>query len=299
MKIDERQALINAEYLDEVQEDRVHSFDETSDNLVIQHVFELKDHISYGILKQELIDTLERDKYPLLLDGDINNVVRIMSENIENLPLEDVNDKYFLSAVKEEIRTIVLDHLKDTYDITYNINENESFIDLEKIADLYEFFVIRKLDNIYKFYYSIISMTFFDKLIEKEEDREELILALKQYLVRLSPKLTLENFDELTTNKITMDLLTNFFNNKSMIINSGISNIEGMSSFLNFLTTINDGEVVSDSIREMFYNFGGYEGIEFDDSGTFRKYFDCIEELENSNDLLVMLSTKVFDDFGI
>jgi hypothetical protein len=54
--------------------------------------------------------------------------------------------------------------------------------------------------------------------------------------------------------------------------------------------------MVSDRIREMFYNFGGYEGIEFDDNESFKNYFECLMELENANELLVTLASKVFED---
>ncbi len=46
----------------------------------------------------------------------------------------------------------------------------------------------------------------------------------------------------------------------------------------------------------MFYNFGGYEGLDFDDEETFKKYFECISELDNANQLVVTLSSRVFTE---
>ena len=289
-----RNQVINGEYLDEYQTEQEY-YDE-NENTVTKHIFELKDILSYDILKQELIDTLEIDSKPLFLDPISRNIVRIFSENIGNLELVDSEDKFYLNVFKEEIRQLVLEHLRENYQITYNVNESEDYIDLEPIADLYEFFVLRKLNNIFKYYYSIINMSFFDKVVEDEEERKDVVEALKEYLISINDKLMVE--PDSSNHDITMEILGDFFNNRFKIVNSGIMNVIGMSSFLNFIVTNDDGEMVSDRIREMFYNFGGFGGIEFDDNDSFKNYFECLNELENANELLVTLASKVFESMN-
>lgn len=287
----DRMEMINGEYLDVYEEE--FEYDGSSENLVTKHIFEIKDAISYEILKQELIDTLEIDNRPLFLEGNARNIVRIISENIDNLVITDPDDKMYLNTFREEIRQLVLGHMEDSYSITYNINEADDFIDLEPVADLYEFFILRKLKNIFKYYYSIISMKFFDINVTDEE-RPEMVKNLREYLISINEKLIDE--EDLKDSDITMQILGEFFNNKYNIVNSGIINIVGFSSFLNFVLTADDGEMVSDRVREMFYNFGGFKGIEFDDAISFKNYFDCLIELENANELLVLLASKVFQD---
>lgn len=291
----ERNKIINMEYLDEeteVQEYTGSDFD--NNNSVTKHIFELKDLLSYDILKQELIDSFEIDSKPLFLEQNSRNIVRIIGDNIDNLKIDNPEDKFYLDTFREEIRQIVLGHLQENYEITYNINEAEGYIDLDPIADLYEFFVLRKLNNIFKYYYSIISMTFFDEILKKEDERKDAIQDLKEYLISINEKLMVADDDVIDT-EITMETLSEFFNNRFNIVNSGILNVIGMSSFLNFITTHDDGELVSDRIREMFYNFGGFDGLEFDDTESFKNYFECLVELENANELLVLLASKVFE----
>jgi hypothetical protein len=287
-----RNQMVNAEYLDELELNQ--EYNDENENSVTKHIFELRDTLSYDILKQELLDCLEIDNKPLFLEPNSRNIVRIFSENIDNMALENSEDKGYLNTFKEEIRQLVLDHLRDKYQVVYSINEAEEYINLEPIADLYEFFVLRKSNNVFKYYYSIINMSFFDKIVEDKEERELMVQTLREYLISINDKLVVE--EELNDNDITMEILGDFFNNRYKIVNSGIMNVIGMSSFLNFIVTEDNGELVSDRIREMFYNFGGYEGIEFDDTESFKSYFDCLIELENANELLVMLASKVFED---
>lgn len=291
MPENKRDDLIRSISTEEMQTQREYSNED--DNLVVRNIFEIKDLISYEILKQELINSLEQDAYPTFLHPDSNNVIRILSENIDNLEIQDVEDKTYIDMLKTEIRTILLEYLERTYDLKYIINELEPFIDLEPIADLYEFFVIRKLNNIFKYYYSIINMSFFNKIV-KEEEQAELKDGLRQYLISLSD--SFKNDEPIDDQILTMEMLSKFFKNKEKIVNNGISNIVGFSSFLNFLIEENDGEIVSDKIKEMFYNFGGYEGLDFDDEETFKKYFECISELDNANQLVVTLSSRVFTE---
>ena len=291
MPENKRDDLIRSISTEEMQTQREYSNED--DNLVVRNIFEIKDLISYEILKQELINSLEQDAYPTFLHPDSNNVIRILSENIDNLEIQDVEDKTYIDVLKTEIRTILLEYLERTYDLKYTINELEPFIDLEPIADLYEFFVIRKLNNIFKYYYSIINMSFFNKIV-KEEEQEELKDGLRQYLISLSD--SFKNDEPIDDQILTMEMLSKFFKNKEKIVNNGILNIVGFSSFLNFLVEENDGEIVSDKIKEMFYNFGGYEGLDFDDEETFKKYFECISELDNANQLVVTLSSRVFTE---
>ena len=291
MPENKRDDLIRSISTEEMQTQREYSNED--DNLVVRNIFEIKDLISYEILKQELINSLEQDAYPTFLHPDSNNVIRILSENIDNLEIQDVEDKTYIDMLKTEIRTILLEYLERTYDLKYTINELEPFIDLEPIADLYEFFVIRKLNNIFKYYYSIINMSFFNKIV-KEEEQEELKDGLRQYLISLSD--SFKNDEPIDDQMLTMEMLSKFFKNKEKIVNNGILNIVGFSSFLNFLVEENDGEIVSDKIKEMFYNFGGYEGLDFDDEETFKKYFECISELDNANQLVVTLSSRVFTE---
>lgn len=291
MPENKRDDLIRSISTEEMQTQREYSNED--ENLVVRNIFEIKDLISYEILKQELINSLEQDAYPTFLHPDSNNVIRILSENIDNLEIQDVEDKTYIDMLKTEIRTILLEYLERTYDLKYIINELEPFIDLEPIADLYEFFVIRKLNNIFKYYYSIINMSFFNKIV-KEEEQAELKDGLRQYLISLSD--SFKNDEPIDDQMLTMEMLSKFFKNKEKIVNNGISNIVGFSSFLNFLVEENDGEIISDKIREMFYNFGGYEGLDFDDEETFKKYFECISELDNANQLVVTLSSKVFTE---
>lgn len=291
MPENKRDDLIRSISTEEMQTQREYSNED--DNLVVRNIFEIKDLISYEILKQELINSLEQDAYPTFLHPDSNNVIRILSENIDNLEIQDVEDKTYIDVLKTEIRTILLEYLERTYDLKYTINELEPFIDLEPIADLYEFFVIRKLNNIFKYYYSIINMSFFNKIV-KEEEQAELKDGLRQYLISLSD--SFKNDEPIDDQMLTMEMLSKFFKNKEKIVNNGISNIVGFSSFLNFLVEENDGEIVSDKIKEMFYNFGGYEGLDFDDEETFKKYFECISELDNANQLVVTLSSRVFTE---
>lgn len=291
MPENKRDDLIRSISTEEMQIQREYSNED--DNLVVRNIFEIKDLISYEILKQELINSLEQDAYPTFLHPDSNNVIRILSENIDNLEIQDVEDKTYIDVLKTEIRTILLEYLERTYDLKYTINELEPFIDLEPIADLYEFFVIRKLNNIFKYYYSIINMSFFNKIV-KEEEQAELKDGLRQYLISLSD--SFKNDEPIDDQILTMEMLSKFFKNKEKIVNNGISNIVGFSSFLNFLIEENDGEIVSDKIKEMFYNFGGYEGLDFDDEETFKKYFECISELDNANQLVVTLSSRVFTE---
>lgn len=291
MPENKRDDLIRSISTEEMQIQREYSNED--DNSVVRNIFEIKDLISYEILKQELINSLEQDAYPTFLHPDSNNVIRILSENIDNLEIQDVEDKTYIDMLKTEIRTILLEYLERTYDLKYIINELEPFIDLEPIADLYEFFVIRKLNNIFKYYYSIINMSFFNKIV-KEEEQAELKDGLRQYLISLSDNF--KNDEPIDDQILTMEMLSKFFKNKEKIVNNGISNIVGFSSFLNFLVEENDGEIISDKIREMFYNFGGYEGLDFDDEETFKKYFECISELDNANQLVVTLSSKVFTE---
>ena len=287
----DRNQILSAEYLDEYEVEQ--EYDSSNENKVTKHIFELKDILSFDILKQELIDSLEMDNKPLFLDSNARNIVRIFSENIDNLKIENPDDKFYLNTFKEDIRQLVLSYLKENYQITYNINEAEDYIDLNPIADLYEFFILRKLDNIFKYYYSIINMSFFDKVIENEEERNTAVQNLKEYLININDKLI--SGEEVSNINITMEILGDFFNNRFNIVNSGIMNVIGMSSFLNFVIAHDDGEMVADRIREMFYNFGGYEGIEFDDEESFKSYFECLTELENANELLVVLASKVFE----
>ena len=291
MPENKRDDLIRSISTEEMQTQREYSNED--DNLVVRNIFEIKDLISYEILKQELINSLEQDAYPTFLHPDSNNVIRILSENIDNLEIQDVEDKTYIDVLKTEIRTILLEYLERTYDLKYTINELEPFIDLEPIADLYEFFVIRKLNNIFKYYYSIINMSFFNKIV-KEEEQAELKDGLRQYLISLSD--SFKNDEPIDDQILTMEMLSKFFKNKEKIVNNGILNIVGFSSFLNFLVEENDGEIVSDKIKEMFYNFGGYEGLDFDDEETFKKYFECISELDNANQLVVTLSSRVFTE---
>ena len=291
MPENKRDDLIRSISTEEMQTQREYSNED--ENLVVRNIFEIKDLISYEILKQELINSLEQDAYPTFLHPDSNNVIRILSENIDNLEIQDVEDKTYIDVLKTEIRTILLEYLERTYDLKYIINELEPFIDLEPIADLYEFFVIRKLNNIFKYYYSIINMSFFNKIV-KEEEQEELKDGLRQYLISLSD--SFKNDEPIDDQILTMEMLSKFFKNKEKIVNNGILNIVGFSSFLNFLVEENDGEIVSDKIKEMFYNFGGYEGLDFDDEETFKKYFECISELDNANQLVVTLSSRVFTE---
>lgn len=291
MPENKRDDLIRSISTEEMQIQREYSNED--DNLVVRNIFEIKDLISYEILKQELINSLEQDAYPTFLHPDSNNVIRILSENIDNLEIQDVEDKTYIDMLKTEIRTILLEYLERTYDLKYTINELEPFIDLEPIADLYEFFVIRKLNNIFKYYYSIINMSFFNKIV-KEEEQAELKDGLRQYLISLSD--SFKNDEPIDDQMLTMEMLSKFFKNKEKIVNNGILNIVGFSSFLNFLVEENDGEIVSDKIKEMFYNFGGYEGLDFDDEETFKKYFECISELDNANQLVVTLSSRVFTE---
>lgn len=291
MPENKRDDLIRSISTEEMQTQREYSNED--DNLVVRNIFEIKDLISYEILKQELINSLEQDAYPTFLHPDSNNVIRILSENIDNLEIQDVEDKTYIDVLKTEIRTILLEYLERTYDLKYIINELEPFIDLEPIADLYEFFVIRKLNNIFKYYYSIINMSFFNKIV-KEDEQAELKDGLRQYLISLSD--SFKNDEPIDDQILTMEMLSKFFSNKEKIVNNGISNIVGFSSFLNFLVEENDGEIVSDKIKEMFYNFGGYEGLDFDDEETFKKYFECISELDNANQLVVTLSSRVFTE---
>lgn len=291
MPENKRDDLIRSTSTEEMQTQREYSNED--ENLVVRNIFEIKDLISYEILKQELINSLEQDAYPTFLHPDSNNVIRILSENIDNLEIQDVEDKTYIDVLKTEIRTILLEYLERTYDLKYTINELEPFIDLEPIADLYEFFVIRKLNNIFKYYYSIINMSFFNKIV-KEEEQEELKDGLRQYLISLSD--SFKNDEPIDDQILTMEMLSKFFKNKEKIVNNGILNIVGFSSFLNFLVEENDGEIVSDKIKEMFYNFGGYEGLDFDDEETFKKYFECISELDNANQLVVTLSSRVFTE---
>lgn len=291
MPENKRDDLIRSISTEEMQIQREYSNED--DNLVVRNIFEIKDLISYEILKQELINSLEQDAYPTFLHPDSNNVIRILSENIDNLEIQDVEDKTYIDVLKTEIRTILLEYLERTYDLKYIINELEPFIDLEPIADLYEFFVIRKLNNIFKYYYSIINMSFFNKIV-KEDEQAELKDGLRQYLISLSD--SFKNDEPIDDQILTMEMLSKFFSNKEKIVNNGISNIVGFSSFLNFLVEENDGEIVSDKIKEMFYNFGGYEGLDFDDEETFKKYFECISELDNANQLVVTLSSRVFTE---
>ena len=291
MPENKRDDLIRSISTEEMQTQREYSNED--DNLVVRNIFEIKDLISYEILKQELINSLEQDAYPTFLHPDSNNVIRILSENIDNLEIQDVEDKTYIDVLKTEIRTILLEYLERTYDLKYTINELEPFIDLEPIADLYEFFVIRKLNNIFKYYYSIINMSFFNKIV-KEEEQAELKDGLRQYLISLSD--SFKNDEPIDDQILTMEMLSKFFKNKEKIVNNGISNIVGFSSFLNFLIEENDGEIISDKIKEMFYNFGGYEGLDFDDEETFKKYFECISELDNANQLVVTLSSRVFTE---
>ena len=291
MPENKRDDLIRSISTEEMQTQREYSNED--ENLVVRNIFEIKDLISYEILKQELINSLEQDAYPTFLHPDSNNVIRILSENIDNLEIQDVEDKTYIDVLKTEIRTILLEYLERTYDLKYIINELEPFIDLEPIADLYEFFVIRKLNNIFKYYYSIINMSFFNKIV-KEEEQEELKDGLRQYLISLSD--SFKNDEPIDDQMLTMEMLSKFFKNKEKIVNNGILNIVGFSSFLNFLVEENDGEIVSDKIKEMFYNFGGYEGLDFDDEETFKKYFECISELDNANQLVVTLSSRVFTE---
>lgn len=291
MPENKRDDLIRSISTEEMQTQREYSNED--DNLVVRNIFEIKDLISYEILKQELINSLEQDAYPTFLHPDSNNVIRILSENIDNLEIQDVEDKTYIDVLKTEIRTILLEYLERTYDLKYTINELEPFIDLEPIADLYEFFVIRKLNNIFKYYYSIINMSFFNKIV-KEEEQAELKDGLRQYLISLSD--SFKNDEPIDDQMLTMEMLSKFFKNKEKIVNNGILNIVGFSSFLNFLVEENDGEIVSDKIKEMFYNFGGYEGLDFDDEETFKKYFECISELDNANQLVVTLSSRVFTE---
>lgn len=291
MPENKRDDLIRSISTEEMQIQREYSNED--DNLVVRNIFEIKDLISYEILKQELINSLEQDAYPTFLHPDSNNVIRILSENIDNLEIQDVEDKTYIDVLKTEIRTILLEYLERTYDLKYTINELEPFIDLEPIADLYEFFVIRKLNNIFKYYYSIINMSFFNKIVQ-EDEQAELKDGLRQYLISLSD--SFKNDEPIDDQILTMEMLSKFFKNKEKIVNNGISNIVGFSSFLNFLIEENDGEIVSDKIKEMFYNFGGYEGLDFDDEETFKKYFECISELDNANQLVVTLSSRVFTE---
>lgn len=291
MPENKRDDLIRSVSTEEMQTQREYSNED--ENLVVRNIFEIKDLISYEILKQELINSLEQDAYPTFLNPNSNNVIRILSENIDNLEIQDVEDKTYIDVLKTEIRTILLEYLERTYDLKYIINELEPFIDLEPIADLYEFFVIRKLNNIFKYYYSIINMSFFNKIVN-EEEQEELKDGLRQYLISLSD--SFKNDEPIDDQMLTMEMLSKFFKNKEKIVNNGISNIVGFSSFLNFLVEENDGEIVSDKIKEMFYNFGGYEGLDFDDEETFKKYFECISELDNANQLVVTLSSRVFTE---
>lgn len=291
MPENKRDDLIRSISTEEMQTQREYSNED--ENLVVRNIFEIKDLISYEILKQELINSLEQDAYPTFLHPDSNNVIRILSENIDNLEIQDVEDKTYIDVLKTEIRTILLEYLERTYDLKYIINELEPFIDLEPIADLYEFFVIRKLNNIFKYYYSIINMSFFNKIV-KEDEQAELKDGLRQYLISLSD--SFKNDEPIDDQILTMEMLSKFFSNKEKIVNNGISNIVGFSSFLNFLVEENDGEIVSDKIKEMFYNFGGYEGLDFDDEETFKKYFECISELDNANQLVVTLSSRVFTE---
>lgn len=291
MPENKRDDLIRSISTEEMQTQREYSNED--DNLVVRNIFEIKDLISYEILKQELINSLEQDAYPTFLHPDSNNVIRILSENIDNLEIQDVEDKTYIDVLKTEIRTILLEYLERTYDLKYTVNELEPFIDLEPIADLYEFFVIRKLNNIFKYYYSIINMSFFNKIV-KEDEQAELKDGLRQYLISLSD--SFKNDEPIDDQILTMEMLSKFFSNKEKIVNNGISNIVGFSSFLNFLIEENDGEIISDKIKEMFYNFGGYEGLDFDDEETFKKYFECISELDNANQLVVTLSSRVFTE---
>lgn len=285
-----RETLIRSRQAEEMETDRDYTTE--SENLVVRSIFEIKDLISYEILKQELLISLEEDSYPKFIQPNSNNVIRILSDNINNLVIENVEDKTYLDVLKDEIRNIMLDYLDRTYDLRYIINEAEQFIDLEPIADLYEFFIIRKLNNVYKYYYSIINLSFFNKLQVDTDERDELRGILRDYLISLSDNF--DNEEEIDDKTLTMEMLSKFFSNKDKIVNNGISNVVGFSSFLNFLILQNDGEVISDRIRDMFYNFGGYEGLDFDDEETFKKYFECITELENANQLVVNLSSKVF-----
>jgi hypothetical protein len=137
-------------------------------------------------------------------------------------------------------------------------------------------------------------MSFFDKVITEEKQRIEAVKELKEYLISINEKLSIAE-EDISNNEITMEILSDFFNNRFKIVNSEIMNVIGMSSFLNFIVNHDDGELVSDRIREMFYNFGGFGGIEFDDTESFRNYFECLVELENANELLVILASKVFE----
>lgn len=286
----DRKMMTNAEYLDEYSPEQ--EYNDENENKVTQHIFELKDILSYDILKQELIDSLEIDSKPLFQEPNARNIVRIFSENLENLNIVDSDDKYYLNTFREEIRQIVLEHLKENYQISYNINEAEDYIDLTPIADLYEFFILRKLNNIFKYYYSIINMSFFAKVVDSEAEKKTMTQNLKEYLISVNDK----HMDEdASKEEITMEILGGFFSNRFRIVNSGISNVIGMSSFLNFILLNDSGEVVSDRVREMFYNFGGFEGIEFEDNESFKNYFECLVELENANELLVTLASKVFE----
>lgn len=286
-----RDELIRSQQTEEIEIEREYSNED--ENLVVRNIFEIKDLISYEILKQELLNSLEQDEYPTFLHPNSNNIIRILSENIKNIKIEDIDDKIYLDTLKGEIREILLSYLERVYDLKYIINEAEAFIDLEPIADLYEFFIIRKLNNIYKYYYSIINLSFFDNLV-KGEELEELKGTLREYLISLSDNF--KNEENVDDKSLTLEMLSKFFGNKEKIVNNGISNVVGFSSFLNYIIEENDGEIITEKIKEMFYNFGSFEGLDFDDEETFKKYFECITELDNANELVVNLSSKVFED---
>ena len=112
MPENKRDDLIRSISTEEMQTQREYSNED--DNLVVRNIFEIKDLISYEILKQELINSLEQDAYPTFLHPDSNNVIRILSENIDNLEIQDVEDKTYIDVFETEIRIIWVEYLERT-----------------------------------------------------------------------------------------------------------------------------------------------------------------------------------------
>lgn len=260
--------------------------EDSVDNIAF-NIMRLQDELSYNVLFEEISDTLEQDKVGFIQDRS-RNFVRILSDRFDTINVykftnnENVAEaKNYINELKQNVCNLILSHLVDQYGISYNQNLVNYSPDLEMIAEIYEFFILRKKENISQYLYKLLTNLDEENGVSYRETTDELIQEIQR--AKETKETIGENYLEY--------VILNFFKFVDILVKN--ENVASSISNYIFESCQSDAEEITNKkITQAYYNYGTENGLDFHDKESFSKYFSLLKKPEYANEVLRSLFAK-------
>lgn len=248
-----------------------------------QRIFELRDSLSIDIISKNIV---ERFKNPSMFET--INYVDIFKKNFDNAlanPGTD-NDVTILTQTASELCSIVNGNLSKTFNASVGINYSEDGTAttdelLEAISDLYEFFVIRRYENICD--YLVLEIT---------KNKADYIERYKDVLTEAEYNDLFLTQDRKKYKNISDAILIHFIDS---IISDVASQVTSGLDFFKKLVNMDLYEVVNNKLNDMFINIGP-EFIVSNDHNAAVSYLSLLDNQEVAVNMRCDVLKKLLQD---